>query len=566
MKVQFSATSTLSLVSNLKTGNEDFNFYPSTDEIISCVRQSILSRAQERQYSRRLTLLDIGAGDGRVITKLTAPKTESEKEKYWYFDFFERSYAIEKSPTLAAALNKDVIIIGTDFFQQSLLDKSVSVIYSNPPFDCYEQWAAKLLRESCASSNYLVIPERWKNSEMINDAIIKRGYEFEVLGNFHFGQADRPTRYEANVQVVHFWRSKSEAFNSWFDDMFQLDFEADKSGIGAKVKESPLDIKISNALVPGVDLVSALESIYNEELRRLFKLFKSLEAIEAKTLMELGVTKKSIVETLKMKIEGLKKHFWKRLFDGLDCITGRLISEERSAILDSLNQHLTVDFTASNAYSIVTWLINNASPKLSDQFVSVFERMIEKDNIEGYKSNERTFKQERWRYTSMNENIKYHNIERFKLDYRVVLTRCGGIGSNYGYTYGSGLSERAADFINDLLVVAQSVGFDTITTPKAHEMKWESNKGNTFRYLTLDGHSEVLFEIKAFKNGNMHIRFAPNFIMKMNVKFGQLKGWVKTAEEAAAEMSIPVDEARSYFDHSLNHLLPAPTARLLIAA
>lgn len=559
MLTQFTPVSVPTLVKNLKASSEDFEYYPTTDEIISVIRRDILSTCGRNHRYRKHTFLDVGAGNGQTMMKITAELSSEEKSAYYLFDGFSDLYAIEKSTMLASQLNSDVMIIGTDFFNQSLLDKNVDIAFSNPPFEVFEQWAAKLLTESCARVNYLVLPVRWENSELIKAAIAKRSYDFEILGTFDFGKAERATRHAADVHVIRFYQSSVDAFGSWFDEMFDLNFEQDKR------KFESVD-SACEQLVPGTDLVIALEAIYNTEVERLFKLFKSLEVIEADTLLELGVSKSSIVTTLKMKIEGLKKHFWKRLFDNLSVITDRLIASERTRILDRLNQHLSVDFSAANAYAIVTWLINNASPTLSEQFVNVFESMISADNLLAYKSNRRTFKAENWRYRCPRDNIKYHSLERFKLDYRCVISGHGGLGTNYGYTYGSGLSERAADFINDLLVIAQSVGFDTKTSRKAHEYKWESNKGNIFKYLDANEGSKTLMEIKAFKNGNMHIRFAPDFIMKMNVKFGQLKGWVKSAEEAADELNIPLNKASDFFAHDLVSILPPPSSRLLIAA
>jgi hypothetical protein len=45
-----------------------------------------------------------------------------------------------------------------------------------------------------------------------------------------------------------------------------------------------------------------------------------------------------------------------------------------------------------------------------------------------------------------------------------------------------------------------------------------------------------LFEVRAFLNGNMHIRLNQKFALALNVEHGRLKGWIKTAAEAVEEL------------------------------
>lgn len=110
-------------------------------------------------------------------------------------------------------------------------------------------------------------------------------------------------------------------------------------------------------------------------------------------------------------------------------------------------------------------------------FIHVVESMTEKANVALYTSNQKTFGDEQWRYCRTPDALSH-----YKLEYRIVLARCGGLSSNsYWQTQTkSGLSERAGDLINDLRTVATNLGFDASMYPGAHNVSWESNKKNAF--------------------------------------------------------------------------------------
>lgn len=59
------------IIRELKDVNEDFEFYPTTDEIISCIQIDINQQFSGFNNSvESYSLLDCGAGDGRVLTEL----------------------------------------------------------------------------------------------------------------------------------------------------------------------------------------------------------------------------------------------------------------------------------------------------------------------------------------------------------------------------------------------------------------------------------------------------------------------------------------------------------------
>ncbi len=58
--------STMQLVADLKAANEDFEWYPTTNEIIGDVCRDIIKHCRSSWRGKDCqTLLDVGAGDGR---------------------------------------------------------------------------------------------------------------------------------------------------------------------------------------------------------------------------------------------------------------------------------------------------------------------------------------------------------------------------------------------------------------------------------------------------------------------------------------------------------------------
>jgi len=46
----------------------------------------------------------------------------------------------------------------------------------------------------------------------------------------------------------------------------------------------------------------------------------------------------------------------------------------------------------------------------------------------------------------------------------------------------------------------------------------------------------VLFEVRAYQNRNCHLRLNQEFALALNVEYGRLKGWLKTAQDAKDEL------------------------------
>lgn len=163
--------------------------------------------------------------------------------------------------------------------------------------------------------------------------------------------------------------------------------------------------------------------------------------------------------------------------------------------------------------------------------------MIREANIKLYKSNQRTFGREEWRYCR-----RPKNLTRFALELRIILGGFGGIqGDVFDFRYHQGLHERAHEFINDIITVAGNLGYTCNDNSRWHE--WESRKKIEFV-----GNKGTLMQVTAFKNGNLHIKFHLDFIRTLNVEFGRLKGWLRNAQQAADELDVPLVEALRHFN------------------
>lgn len=527
---------TRNIVNSLKENDQDFEWYPTTDEMLAVVKRDIVA-----EFSDGASVLDCGAGDGRALKYLT----DGDK------------YAIEKSDLLLQMMDKDIYIVGTDFDQQTLIDKKVDVVFSNPPYSVYSDWIQKIIKEANSNVVYAVIPQRWKDNQKLLDIIESREAVVSVLGSFDFLEADRAARAKVDVIKVTLahrrgWQSsqqKVDPFDLWFNDNFKLyakeenpaDYETRKAA-----KES-LGDKVRNEVTKGGDLVRTLFNFYMRDMEKLVTTYQSLESVDEAILLELGVSIEGVRKSLQLRISGLKDRYWHELFDNFRQLTDKLTKGSRKNLLETLTSNTHVDFSIENAHAIIIWVIKNANEYFDSQLITAVEFLVDKSSIKLYKSNKNTFGDERWQYRATPKEL-----DKYSLDYRIVTTRTGGLKIHWHDNNVEGLAERAADYLNDLCAIAANIGFDTVGMPRANNFNWDSGIQNTFQYK--DIHTGIrydLFAVRAYKNGNIHIKFNQKFMCRLNVEFGRLKGWIKSPKEASDELDIPIEEAECNFKQNL---------------
>lgn len=544
-------SSALKVLDELNSTGQDYEWYPTTNEIIDAFHN-------HANKFRPGSLLDIGAGNGKVLKRFGEKSIrDSEHRDHYHTDYF----AIEKARPLLDSLPVDIGVIGTDFWEQSLLDKSVSCIFSNPPYSEFVAWSTKIIREANSDYIYLVIPQRWKDSESITNAIKARQAKSEVIGNYDFLNAeDRTARAKVDlvyIQLCHDYhrdnpyrrgdtsQPQTDPFALWISDHFGMHSktEEDLSKYEKdRAAEKERKEKIGSSLVSGRGMIEVLDELYRAELDGLIFNYKKVCSLDEALFKELNISLDSVIKSIKMRIKGMKHAYWHELFANYTPLTERLTASSRRNFIDSIGRKTNIDFTASNAYAISVWAIKNADQYLDSQMIETFNKMVDSACVINYKSNERVFAKNSYRYHH-DDNKHTH----FKLDYRIVVTRMGGLCGG-GYHHGSrgGLSEGAANFVDDLLVVAKNLGFVSNDAVRNHN--FEGGVKEEFYCTNKSGKHIKLMEVRAYMNGNMHIKFDQSFMLALNVEIGRLQGWIHNSQQAADEMEESVESVEEHFN------------------
>lgn len=531
------------LIKTLKENNEDFEFYPTTKEILSVVFKDI----KESHFS----LLDIGAGNGNIFNILE-DMIQCDSEGIPKMTITK--YAFEKSQILINSMAEDVFIIGTDFHQQTLIDKRVDIIFCNPPYTEYVQWAKRIIKEANAKFIYLVIPSRWKENQEIQEALKLRAGSFKkndretfykILGSFDFLNAERQARCKVDIVKIRLvsddYRETliSDPFDIWFNETFKINAEEtspydyeEKQRAREKIKE----------LTKGYNLIERLADLYLKDMEKLKITYKQIEKLDPDILREFKVNVDGIKSGLKLKIEGLKNFYWEELFDNLDKITEKLTSKSRRSMLETLRKHTTIDFSVSNAYALVIWTIKNANKYIDQQLCDVYKGITEPKNVINYKSNKKMVEDD-WRF-SRSEHTHY------TLDYRIVCEKYNCFNPrNYGdYDYPNGLSRGIHAFLNDICTIGLNLGFNVID--KVHNFEWSPGKEKDFCYRVGDK-IETFMSVRAYKKGTVHIKFNQAFMKKFNIEAARLNRWVKSPHQMAEETDLPVEEIINNYGKNL---------------
>ncbi|MDK8465762.1 DUF4942 domain-containing protein [Marinobacter sp. SS13-12] len=543
--------STLALVSALKDHSQDFEFYPTTDAMLNTIRediQAILSAPFSHKYPI-FSALDVGAGDGRALMRLT----EGDR------------YAIEKSLMLVERQDRSVVTVGTDLFAQVLLDLRCDVIFSNPPYSHFGTWSEKIVREANAKLIYLVVPVRWQTDPALQSAIESRKAETEVLAQYSFDTPDAARRARTTVDVVrirldkhgrdrgHNYRSdelRVDPFDLWFEQHFAPQSTvSDSSNMDPKATiEARAKKRISTGrdLITSRGLVQALAQFYQNDLSELIGDYERICSLDPILLGGLGVSTEALAKGLKLKIEGLKHVYWRELFGNFRPVTSRLATKTRQRVIDKLQASMSIDFMPENVHALCAWLIKNCNQYFDDQLIELVERLTKKANVIAYKSNQKTFTEEGWRYGRTPE------IDRYKLDYRIILECWKALDYGYFGDKSPTLNSTVADLLNDFMTIANNLGFVTRDEISAERQAWEAGQ-NVLFYFTdqKTGQRSVAFEAKAYKKGTIHLKVNQRLMCRLNVEFGRLKGWVRNAHEAAEEMDISVVQAQAAFNANL---------------
>lgn len=505
------------VVELIKQENQDFEFYPTTDEIINVIKANITG------YS----ILDIGAGNGATLDKLTTGSS-------W------RKYAIEKSSMLQSLINPKTIVIGTDFFENSLWDKTVDVIFCNPPYSDYINWMYKIISEAAAKQIFLVIPKRWVDNEMINDIIKKRGYKVESLGIFDFLDAERAAR--CNVDVIMLTPERYKATPDFFDvelaKYFDSKNDQDKFkswDVKKREEREQFDSSLEQKKLIVGDFVAAIVALYHDEQTRIYDTLKALSEIDASLYADLEINLSKIKGIIRDKLEQLSSKYWHEVIAKLHPITSRLTASNSKKLFDSISDsHMS--FNVANIYGVVEFVIRSMSSKIEEQILEVYNGMISDANCTKYKSNQTVF-------GGNNFEMKTPS----KLNYRIVLNKWRAIEVDYfRNSYNKNLSDCCHSFLSDLIVIANNLGYE-MQVNASYCKEWLRGKSEEF-YAMFNNKQVLLFTVKAFENGNLHMKFDTAFNHKLNVIKGKFEGWIHSVNDVMNEFDVSEKQATQLFE------------------
>lgn len=555
----------LKLIDELKQNDQDFELYPTTDEIILELYHDIIKNSDYHS-----SILDIGAGTGKVLNKLNElvkknkenakllNKRELSYEHSRLLDNLDHfgftKYAIEKSDILIKNMPEDISIIGTDFDTQSLIDKNQDITFCNPPYSKYEKWIVKIMKETNSNLVYFVIPKRWIDTKEVFEVAEKRNYSYEIIKEFSFENAeDRKAR--ALVNLVRFQKPKTrykedDAFDFWFDENFKIDV---KEASYSRDKKETTTETINNQLINKENIIEEFVKLYQRDLQTLLSNYKSLENIDQDILKELGVNKQDVKEGLRSKISGLKNIYWQTLFDRLDKITSRFTSGTRKRVFDTLYSKRNMDFTESNIYAVLVDVIKTANKFFDSQIKGFYLELADRENIKLYKSN-KIIPEDGWRYQKK-------NMTHFSLDYRIITSRYMAF-HDYIKTFG-GLDKDCYDFLGDVLTIANNLGFKT-SHSELYAKTFLPGKLYEFTYEDKNFKYQTLFTVRIYKKGTLHFKFCQEFIKKLNIEAARINGWIKKPNEACDEFDITPEEAEEMFGSLFK--IETENHKLLLAA
>lgn len=545
------------LVAEQHRNNEETEFYPTTFEIVDCVAKWIATHGEWTNE-----ILDIGCGNGGFFEKLDKTdyfNSSDYKDKNYNNKIGKsyKKYGIEKSYTLAEQLPEDVILLGSDFMTNTLIDKKVGCIFCNPPYSQYEVWAEKIILEGNADKIILVIPERWKNNEQIKEALFQRKYKAEVIGNFDFSNAERKARAVVDVVAIKpdetsyngrsYDYKATDPFDLWFDSTFKLNAEKQKE------HEYEENQKKRDEIIARGDTAENLVQFYNADMQKLYDNYRALEKLDADIFKELKVDVKMLKSSLRERLKGLKLLYWDLLFKKYDKITARLTTKGRDKVVKRLNDNTAIDFTIENIFQLTMWIIRHSNTLFDEQLTDFFFTLSRAENIHRYKSNLRWndsdwkyLKDKCYKYGTFREDIARETLKNIMLDYRVIVTdwrNFESIWSEYR------LTDSCRSFLYDMSVIGENLGFQLdFKIPEQYEHISMADWSN-FDIMTKDG--KLFCNVKLYKNGNRHIKFCKEFMQKLNVEMARICKWIHSKEEAKEEFGLTEKEINEVWNRNM---------------
>lgn len=593
---------TLAVVQSLKDHQQDHEFYPTTDAQIAAVVADIRRLTETFDVTDRdlgRSVLDIGAGDGRVVLAICNALNANKRE---HEDRF-KPFAIEKAAIhINQYAGKDITLLGTEFYETNLISKKATFAFVNPPYSDFSNWIARIIETLRFNICYAIIPTRWEDDERIKAAMKTRNLQFsKVLAESDFEDGHRQARAKVHLVRFSFMDVCAETIDAeteeresrfkgsrrhWRPSLnknvtcpFQLFIENE---LGLRKTHSDTTEKFheysekerirkamddteseSYALVKSAGILAALLDNYDRDMERVLAQYKLISTIDGALLSELGVKHESILEGVKAKLLGYRNVYWQLLFDQLTVLKEKLIGTHKERLLNTLSAN-NLDFTYTNAVYVINYAVELANGLIEESLVDVFKNLTDKDSIKTYyKSNEHVYK-DRWHFNnSYEDGATFHRKCKRELDYRFVHSNYSNFGSN---SWDRGLCSGARQFTNDLMVVFRLLGYANLYTTEAYETMEMGDKLSVMGTHP-DGDITELVVIRFYKNGNRHMKWNQEAMMRFNVTVSRVLGWVRNKGdfETETDQKKPVSEAVWAVSDDMK-VLPSHVLRLTQAA
>ncbi|RTJ49585.1 hypothetical protein C3H69_08455 [Campylobacter jejuni] len=497
----------VNMLKSIKEVNQDFEWYPTTEEMVD----SLINGIKDKYLK---SVLDIGAGDGRVLDMLSNKLST------------DRLYSIEKSDPLIQAMSGKILNIGRDFWETSLIEKQVELVFCNPPYSEYEDWMVRIIKEANFEILAFIVPMRWKENIFIQQAIQQRNLDYEIIDSFDFLNAERKARAKVDLIIFKPKVDHKDSFELFLEEQFGLKLPNDYfSKIETEEKEAD-ELHLQCNIIKSEDFIDFLLRKYNEELKIYIDSIKSLGKVNGLVFEYLDISKKKVLKGLESRLKHIKAIYWNELFKKLSPISSKVTSKIRTSLSSSIITKAHIEFNRDNIESVLCWFTKNINEYIKLSYLNFFDSLSKENNAFLYKSNER-FNYGNWRYRKEYDYTNEFKNIKLKLDYRIVVPYLAQADS---WSY----NERANEFMQDLKAIANNLG---LSFSCEHNFKFNAGESNSF-YLD---NGIKFFEYKAYKNGNVHFKFSQDFMAKLNLAVGRLRNWL-TKEEAKEEFKDVSEE------------------------
>lgn len=571
------------LIQTLKDNNQDFEFYPTTNEILVKIANTLkdsLSKDHNYRQTNDFTILDVCAGNGNALSAL---KQHLEEEKEIGFINLQ---GIEKSPILYGTWDESIKLVGTDFFQENLYNKTADILFCNPPFSQTETWFKRLL-DNCSSRIkhiFFVCPSKQGLSDKYRDMFDdfrfnkdkhnKHGIQMTVLQNEHsesfsFKTADRSARVETVVLHIdlskyahlrYVERTDEDAlFKQYFPEL-QNKLEHTEDYSYRQQEREDRDAAINALMLEQTgeqDLVRILVDAFNKERNEFLDAYNKLNDVPILLLNKLNIDLSKAKKLLFKTLKELDSTYWGKLLQLYEPLKQKLTSQSINLLMNYVSER-NISFTYDNCLAVTLLAIQKTNDMIVGQLLDKYKHWAEVGNYKSYKSNQRLFNEgyfkdcvepedlnvqgvhsagPKWGNTPLEKIMPFGIGERKKLEYRIV--DCHLSFKNGCYSWNNfDINSSGMRAVNDIIVIARNLGYAVTNFEQVCDY------GDRISVFATDrnGKEIVLFDFKVFKNGNAHFFLNKGLMIDIMLVVGKHLGWIHNKEQAVDDLGITSEE------------------------